>query len=791
MDLEPAVLMIIMLVAIGLAIGLIYTVGQGSFGSPIDKIRQIFGNASESVNPGESYDICEDYMNKRISQKDFETLLQSMYRGNCRINSTTFQISFSLKQEDFNKLLDGIGIGDKGSKVFYRYDIESLGIGAVIVKGNAGTYPLKMYDRIEILYRGSPDKDIIIQLKEEGCDPYDQNCESMCSYMEEICDPLCYQNDQSEKAPCDIDCVDKDGDGNITGADQDGVCDFDCYNNYFDPQRAYDPDCIAKNKDIFDGTCDPDSNGVQDGVCDPDCAMNQTLCDPDCNGLEYEGNPKALLSSACYVCDKTCNGFCSMSCKKEDNDTDCPNGFKGFNNLTECCGNGKCNTDEGEDCKNCNKDCPAQGVTCESLGKICCPSPTLGGDIYGCSDYLNLPEGGLCTCSEQCGKNLSCSVGHCCPMGSMWSAPEKKCINRTDVVIVALKTNLKKVYSDDDIKRLEEKIEEFRNALQQDGLGSQFFYLDSDEVETVCGKKVTSPGDWTNIYATTVPLVKKLESKYLIIIGGHARFPQSDVARTGSDAAYGDINGDGRYLMDISVGRFPDPNNGDLAVIINALDTSIKLHKSGGLDLSNHIAPIMSCGGHDNRPWNSGRCFCQAVFGSSCQACGGCCGNIGPSSLSGKDFAMILAHGPGASASDYYQGGGIVAGGTGWMGSLDVSDAVWMPMACGGGHLKLKQTTSGSITMTFLKKGGAVFIGSTDLNSGSMGSCPVPGGDNCIGSLYVEIATRFQVGKRIGDAYREGKNAYFPKYHCPDGQSYHYQISCLYGDPTLKIKAKW
>jgi len=442
MDIEPAVLMIIMLVAIGLAIGLIYTAGQGSLGSPLEKIKQVFRNASQSINPGSSYDICADYNNKRISQKDFETLLQSMYRGNCRINSTTIQLSFSLKKEDFNKLLDGMEIGDNGSKVFYRYDMDSLGIGAVIVKGNAGTYPLKMYDKVELSFRGSPDKDIVIQLKEEGCDPYDQNCESMCSYMEEICDPLCYQNGQAENAPCDIDCVDADRDGNITGIDQDGICDLDCYNKNYDPQRAYDPDCVAKNKDIFDGICDPDSNGVMDGICDPDCAMNKTICDPDCNGLEYDGNPKALLSATCYICDRTCNGFCSMSCKKEDNDTDCLGGFHGFNNLTECCGNGKCSTDDGEDCKNCNKDCPAQGITCEDLGKVCCPAAAVDIREYGCAEKKNLSEGSSCTCSGQCASGLLCeSDGHCCPKGENWDSKNNACGAKYSFYLLFLQVN--------------------------------------------------------------------------------------------------------------------------------------------------------------------------------------------------------------------------------------------------------------------------------------------------------------------------------------------------------------
>ncbi len=360
---------------------------------------------------------------------------------------------------------------------------------------------------------------------------------------------------------------------------------------------------------------------------------------------------------------------------------------------------------------------------------------------------------------------------------------------RFDVLIAAIKSNLQSTYSAGQITQLENKIKDYQSALQNDGLSSIFLYLDEDETSDLIGSKVTSPGSWNNIDAVLNQLIPELDAHYLVIIGGYSRFSQAPIGSSeGSDDPYGDIDLDGNYMPDISVGRFPDPNGGDLAVILNALDTSINAHKAGGLSLSPYTAPIMSCGGIDNRPWNSGRCFCLAVWGGSCSACGSCCGCIGSSALSGKKFVMILAHGPGPSSSDLYSGGCLDVTPS-FIHSLDVSRAVWMVMSCGGGHLRMKSSTSGSMTMTFLKHGGAVYFGSTDLNYGGMGgSCPVLGGDGCIGSLYAEVATRFAAGKRIGDAYREGKNYYFNRYSCGAGTSYQYHINCLYGDPTLKIK---
>ncbi len=414
-------------------------------------------------------------------------------------------------------------------------------------------------------------------------------------------------------------------------------------------------------------------------------------------------------------------------------------------------------------------------------------------------------------CHSECGKEAKYAPEKedCC---FAWNSTTKECIiSHTTVLIVAIKSNMKKVYSDDNIKNLEESINNWMESMKSDNLNPKFFYLDEDVTENEIGSKLENPEDTTDIEGILNLLIKKENAKYLIIVGGFDRFPQINLGSEDleyySDDPYGDIDRDGKYIPDIPIGRIPDPNDGNIDELIKAIKTYTKLHKNGGIYLKTHIQPIMGCGGFDNRNWNSGKCFCKYIFGSSTCDSNSDCGCITIDKTSGKNFVMILAHGPGPSKCDLLLGGCITSGtstckdhvsfGPNDMFNLDTQDALWMSMACGGGNIRLKDTLSDSIAMSFLYNGGAIFIGSTNLNYGALGSdCPIPGGDCCIGSLYTEMAKRFSVGSRIGDAFLNGKLAFidYPtNYNCNCNglNEYQYHINCFYGDPTLKIKSKW
>lgn len=441
MDVESVALMIITLVAIGVAIGILSSMGV-NVGAE-EKFRGIFRDASDSIKPGESYDLCQEYDGQLVSVSEFQSVLQAASRGDCKNASVTLQTSFSLTRDDISEIMVSSEIAKSGEHVFYRSDIDSLGIGAVLVRANPGYHPIKTWDIVELSFKGTPKNDMVLTLIEEGCDPYDGKCQAMCAYMEGICDPACYEHGVRNDAPCDLDCVDADGDGKITAADRDGICDPDCYSSQISPRRAYDPDCVWENREIYDGICDPNSNGVSDGVCDPDCAINNTVCDPDCDGKITDANPSGLLDAACYICDGICSGFCSMACTRLDKDPDCPEGFRGFNNLTECCGNGICSPQAHENCETCPEDCPSAGASCEDFGKVCCPGG--GSDVYGCSDSFGYIKGTQCSCDSQCMEGLACndvdksfSVYNkaCCEPGLRWNGSHCIVTDTYDVFIV-------------------------------------------------------------------------------------------------------------------------------------------------------------------------------------------------------------------------------------------------------------------------------------------------------------------------------------------------------------------
>ncbi len=419
-ELEYVALMVITLAVMFIGVNILFTVFSGSGVTDF-----IFDGMSKFVGrifSGRAYNICEDFNGKELTLEQFQSLLQAMDREEC--GSAQIRIRFSLTENDLKKIVSLIG-SDK-TLLILEGAARPFGANSILVYGNPGPRPLKRDDKLELVRAGTPRPDIMITLLEQGCDPTDDDCDASCSYKSGVCDPLCYKHNQLTGEQCDIDCVDKNGDG---VPDSDGICDLDCYNNKPDPNNAYDPDCI-KARQQNDNVCDPDSNGVQDGVCDPDCVGDNFICDPDCDG--QAGRP---YDRECYECDGACNNFCSRVCITGE-DPDCA---QGFGSKTACCGNNKCELEAGEICSSC-ADCPP-GATCKGLytGKIqqgsdaiCCPQGDTS-DEYGCGIYkIDLKEGEKCSCDAQCQQiptPLKCQEStdppklpgtFCCPDGKQW-----------------------------------------------------------------------------------------------------------------------------------------------------------------------------------------------------------------------------------------------------------------------------------------------------------------------------------------------------------------------------------
>jgi len=447
MQFEYIAIILLTVIVIIVGVSIVSFFGQ-SFQSSIPiQVRGVYDRFVSVLLQRSPYNVCESYDGQKLSIQDFQVLLQAAYNGQCGSSHTHVTMSFSASTADMKRIASLSGIANNGALIFYNISQgQPLGIGAIIVAGDTGYYPLKLDDKIEVWYAGQPKGDLFIKVTEKGCDPYDEVCDASCA-SKGICDPVC-DNGKQYNIPCNLACIDIDQDGIINQTDANarivaGKCNPDCFSNFTNPSRAYDPGCIYKkitNPNYgtqFAGICDPNSNGVSDGLCDPDCAASKNICDPDCNGtVSYPGNPQGIYDQKCYVCDGTCNGYCSPACDKNafpgdpGFDPDC---YRQLNASYFCSGDGLCDTGRGENCAN-SADCPRAGITCSNLGGSCCPSAS-NADVYGCSNTTNVPVGGLCTCGTQCALNLTCDkTSHCCPSGLTWNgtACSSTCPQRID-----------------------------------------------------------------------------------------------------------------------------------------------------------------------------------------------------------------------------------------------------------------------------------------------------------------------------------------------------------------------
>ena len=386
---------------------------------------------------------------------------------------------------------------------------------------------------------------------------------------------------------------------------------------------------------------------------------------------------------------------------------------------------------------------------------------------------------------------------------------------KIDVLIVAFektRRGLPVYHSREEKSRLEAKISQYQLALAEEGLSSYFDYLN-----------LPTGYNSSQIRGELQLLFRKFKFSYLILIGREGEekefyFPP------GVDGVYdifGDMDGDGNYLLDIPIGIIPQPHQLDIDMLVNYFETITQLHRSGGLDLANYQSLYL--GG----AWTTSLCLNRDLFGKECARDSNCKNSNLDCTLTeadGKGFFLLLLHGsnkPWQKFSTSHPAEGGIGKCFGWergkgftpsdLSSINLSGSFWMALPCFSGLIDNKETTSLSVPMTFFKKGGAVYLGNTRASIGSKG-CPfgtsncrqcldpscescspvIPAGDGCSGTLFLEIAKRLTPGKRIGDAFLEGKNYYYHHYDCPwEGKDYVYHISVLFGDPTLKVKNRW
>ncbi|RLB75550.1 MAG: hypothetical protein DRH24_19440, partial [Deltaproteobacteria bacterium] len=179
MEVKTIGLLILTVVVIAVTIMILNSLGYRVRGVFPEKIQEIFKSFYQTIFRKGSYNICEAYSGRQLSMQEFQTLLLAVKNGQCENTSASVILSFSLTQEDITEIVQMMEITEK-DLIFYRPEAKPMGAGALIIQGNPGPYPLKLWDEVEIWQEGKPEPDILMKVTQQGCDPYDDDCDLMC-----------------------------------------------------------------------------------------------------------------------------------------------------------------------------------------------------------------------------------------------------------------------------------------------------------------------------------------------------------------------------------------------------------------------------------------------------------------------------------------------------------------------------------------------------------------------------------------------------------------------------------
>lgn len=623
------------------------------------------------------------------------------------------------------------------------------------------------------------------------CDVEDALCDAGCLFKKQ-CDKQCYIHGIKDSV-CIAECADLTRDGVIDRRDSDKVCDPDCYG----PEKdgVYDYDCNFDN----DGVCDADTPLLNDSLCDTDCLFLNKVCDKDCALWWYskdENNNK--IPEPLHLT------YPSIDEYKKGSDPDCPQ-----------CPNTIFQPEIDENCFTCKEDTPFPSDNKEDWKCY-----------LGCSDYLpgKAPEElnadvfdnltgfvkkevlqdheGICVDSCDC-KAGHCSFdseypgeGHCCQPGEVWKQEQNKCVGG-DVLIVSIKKNLLRQFGKKGLEEIEASVDKYKEALSNRGHSSMLIYLDENDVRSIKGS------DSKEIKGATNFLIKKFDSKYLVILGGHGIIPQIGVVNpvpsagvldpdifVYNDDGYADLDNDG--VMDIPVARFAS-GEGDAyyGVIINQLNQAVSFEeqkkdfKKRTVWCMKGVTTLLMDVSCKTLAESLKISHCDSEKAPSCYKTPPVEPGRRKEILDNKDLVGLLCHGSPQPFQTCTSEVGQIMLDTTSIKTLNNKNSVWFIDACYGGKIN-SFTTPQSLSLSLLNQGSFVFGGTTmQFVTGKTYQ-----GAEGIAAYDGFILTKLFEKETLGKSLLYAKQGYIKSctYKGLDIFCKKTQLqNVLYGDPTLKI----
>jgi hypothetical protein len=357
-------------------------------------------------------------------------------------------------------------------------------------------------------------------------------------------------------------------------------------------------------------------------------------------------------------------------------------------------------------------------------------------------------------------------------------------------LIITSKNKIIEKYGEDVFQQVGLKIQEYMRALKNNGIDSVLIYVDDVDCLRPFSQEPVDPNNPTEIKGLIDALDKKFGANYFLIIGGHSIIPFHSISNPcgndGDKIVYSDspyASRDEEYLIpERALGRIPDSKASNPDFLIFLLENAAMRHRHSNAESFGYSAKV----------WVKAS---KAVYE--------CIGNVvdlknsPPKNIQNfnivwidkKGYHYFNLHGSEESKNWYGQEGSRypVAFSPDILNNADVENAVICTEACYGANIVEKEVDE-AISLMFLQKGAACFVGSTKIAYGPR-SPPSTDADLVCLKFFERIKSKLSFGEAFMQAKHDfSRESIAQKGYLDDTDKKALLEYVLFGDPSLKME---
>jgi len=360
----------------------------------------------------------------------------------------------------------------------------------------------------------------------------------------------------------------------------------------------------------------------------------------------------------------------------------------------------------------------------------------------------------------------------------------------TSMLIISSKTQLIDKYGEDAFIQIEQKINDYIQALSNAGFSGNLIYMDDACCLCPYGLIPVDPKNADKIKELIDDLDKKLAPSNFLILGGHSIIPFHIIENPCGDDGDTNVYSDNPYasrdedilLPERSLGRLPDDSSTNATFLISLLETiTSRIKRVNKLSFGLSAKVWRSASEHVYNTIESGEelKLSPPILNNNLQI----------DWMNEKGYFYFNLHGSENTRNWYGQEGSSypVAFSPQKLASANVENAVICTEACYGANI-INKSVDEAISLKFLEKKAACFVGSTKIAYGPS-SPPSSDADLIVLKFYEHI----KEGLTFGEAFLRAKHDFATEtirmYGYLDDTSKKTLLEfVMFADPFLKLE---